>query len=604
MVPEETIEKIRKSLDIVDVIGEYVQLKKQGRNYFGLCPFHNEHTPSFSVAPEKQIFHCFGCGAGGNIYTFVMEIEGFSFLEAVRHLSEKAKIDIPELQKKSLSPVQTNRREALFKSHELLTKFYHYCLQETQYGKEAQGYLADRGFTKQIIKTFQLGYALDSWEAATRFLQKRNMPLEDLEKSGLIAKRDFDGKYFDRFRHRIMFPIWDRHGKTVAFGARVLGNEKPKYLNSPESNIFHKGNTLYAYHLARQSIKQLNQAVLFEGYVDVIKAHQAGVTNAVASLGTSLTQDQAGLLSRLAETIIICYDSDQAGIDASFRAAEILEGHGSTIKIASMPNGLDPDDYITKYGGDKFLSDVIGASQTIMAFKMQYLRGKRNLQDEGDRMRYIEEVLEEIAQLPKAVERDHYLRQLSDEFSLSLDALKQQQYQAYKRKKNQSKSQSPKSSEQTMVKSRDLTKANKLRPAYQVAEMHLIAHMMRSEQITTQVREQIGGSFNDEKHQALAAYLYAYYEEGHVPDISLFIQRLNDVTLQRTATEIAMMQIHEQLTDQELADYIREVNSYSKWLEIEKKEEEKKLALKVNNVDLAVKLTMEIINMRKSLKNC
>lgn len=601
IVPEETIEQIRNSLDIVDVVGEYVQLKKQGRNYFGLCPFHNEQTPSFSVAPEKQIFHCFGCGVGGNIYTFIMEIEGFNFLEAVRHLSDKAKINIPELQENTNSTGQQDRRTILYSAHELLVKFYHYCLLQTKYGERAYSYLENRGFLKQTVDTFQLGYAIDSWETTTRFLQKRNMPLDELEKAGILSKREFDGKYFDRFRNRIIFPIWDRHGKTIAFGGRVLGNEKPKYLNSPESNIFHKGNTLYAYHLARKSIKQLNQAILFEGYVDVIKAHQAGVTQAVASLGTSLTQEQAGLLTRLAETIIICYDSDHAGTEASFRAAEILQGHGSTIKIATMPTGFDPDDYITKYGGEKFITDVIGASQTVMAFKMQYFRQRRNLQDEGDRLRYIEEVLEEIARLPKAVERDHYLRQVSEEFSLSLDALKQQQYQVYRQQKNNS-SKVQTSQEQVQARPKKLTQTNKLRTAYQVAEMHLIAHMMRSEQITTQVRDQIGGGFYDEKHQALVAYLYAFYEEGHVPDISQFIQKLEDVSLQHTATEIAMMQINEQLTDQELADYIRQVNNYSKWLEVEKKEQQKQQALKEKNEDLAVQLTMEIINMRKSLK--
>lgn len=604
IVPEETIEKIRNSLDIVEVVGEYVQLKKQGRNYFGLCPFHNEHTPSFSVAPEKQIFHCFGCGIGGNIFTFVMEIEGLSFIESVQHLGEKAKIDLPELTQNKGDKGRNDEREILFNAHNLLTKFYHYCLTETKYGERARSYLQDRGFTKATIDTFQLGYAVDSWETTTKFLQKRQFQLNQLVTSGLLSKRDFDGKFFDRFRNRVMFPIWDRHGKPIAFGGRVLVNEKPKYLNSPESNIFHKGSILYAYHLARQSIKQHNQAVLFEGYVDVIKAHQAGITNAVASLGTSLTEEQAGLLTRLAETIIICYDSDSAGIEATFRAAKLLEGFESTIKIASMPSGLDPDDYISQFGGEKFKTDVIGASQTVMAFKMQYFRTGKNLQDEGDQMRYIEEVLEEIARLTKAVERDHYLRQLSEEFSLSLDALKQQQFQAYKRQqKNQNNHRGKQpNTKPTISRQRQIVHSQRLKPAFQVAEMQLLAHMMRNDEIAKRVQESIGGAFNIESHQALAAYIFAFYEEGKEPDISGLIQRLDDESLQHIATEIAMMQINEQLTEQELSDYIQQVENYKELLVIQKKEEEKKEAIKVNNIDLAAKLTMEIINMKKALK--
>ncbi|TCP32356.1 DNA primase [Scopulibacillus darangshiensis] len=594
-LPEETIEKIRTSLDIVEIIGEYVQLKKQGRNYFAVCPFHNEHTPSFSVSPEKQIFNCFGCGVGGNIYTFIMEIEGLSFVEAVYFLGEKANVDLPNRESAGRENEPKNReKETLYHALELLAKFYHFLINDARYGQAGKAYLIQRGFDETSIDKFQLGYAVNSWETATRFLKKRGVPLELMEDVGLLSTRQFDNKYFDRYRNRIIFPIWNHRGKTVAFAGRVLTDEKPKYLNTPESVIFHKGKLLYGYHLARASIKQKNQVVLFEGYVDVIKAHQAGVTNAVASMGTSLTEEQAGLLTRNAESIIICYDSDEAGINATFRAAEMLKDSGRIIRVAKIPKGLDPDDYISKFGGERFRNDVIGASQTLMAFKMDFLKNGRKMQDEGDRMRYIEEVLKEIADLRQAVERDHYLRQLSEEFSISLDALKQQQFQIYRQR-------------QKKGKARDLSKPVKyknqitLYPAYQMAERQLLAHMMRDVDIAERVQDAIGGFFNIDIHQALAAHLYAFYSEGKRADISAFIQRLSDPELQKTASDIAMMQVNERASEKEIDDYIQQVIKQSHTALIEEKEDERKKAEQNHDDDLAARLLAEIISMKKEM---
>jgi DNA primase len=593
-VDEGTIDKIRASVDIVDVIGEYVQLKKQGRNYFALCPFHSEKTPSFSVSPDKQIFHCFGCGVGGNVFTFIMEIEGISFPEAVRLLGEKAGIDVP-LEGNQNS--QTNDRLAiLYHGMELLTKFYHKLLLDERYGKKALDYLRKRGFTGETIRRFQIGYAVPSWEAATRFLERRNLPLPLFEQVGLLSKRQFDGKIFDRFRDRIMFPIRDAKGRTVAFAGRVLGDQKPKYLNTPESNIFHKGRILFGYDSARPAIKRKNEVVLFEGYADVIRAYQAGIDNGVASMGTSLTEDQARLLTRNAEKIIICYDSDEAGTNAAFRAAEMLMGFGRTIKIARMPAGLDPDDYITRYGGERFRNDVIGASQTVMAFKMQYLKKGKNMNDEGDRLRYIEEVLREISTLNQAVERDHYLRQLADEFSLSLDALKQQQYQIYRRRKRKE--------EDSRHESRPIPYRNGQRhllPAHLAAERQLLAHMMRDADIAAEVMNAIGASFHDDLHQALAAHLYAYYEEGRSPDVAAFIEKLEDPQLKQAATAIAMMEISEQASRQEIEDYIARILQYGTEADIQRKERERKEAEKRRDYETAAKILAEIIALKKKI---
>lgn len=590
---QKTIEEIRKSLDIVDIIGEYVQLKKQGRSYIGLCPFHNERTPSFSVSPDKQLYHCFGCGAGGNIFTFIMEIEGMSFPEAAQFLADKAGIHLDDAPGRSADKKgQEQGRKQLVDGMELLMKFYHYLLRSAKFGSPGMNYLKERSFSPEMIERFKLGYAVNSWDAATSLILRRNVEPKQMEKAGLIARRSFDNQYFDRFRNRIIFPIFNMRGQTVAFAGRTLGSEKPKYLNTPESAIFHKGSVLYGYHLARQSIRKMNQVILLEGYVDVIRAHQAGVTNSVASMGTALTENQASVLTRMADTIIICYDSDQAGIEASFRAAGMLQGNGKIVKIAKMPEGLDPDDYICKFGGERFKGDVIGASQTLMTFKMDYFRRKRNLSDEGDRLLYIEDVLREVAALSRAVERDHYLRLLSEEFSISLDALKRQERQMYKAAQRREAGRVAVPLERT----------DRIAPAFEMAERRLLAHMMRSREIADRVRQSVGGSFSIEVHQALAAYLYAYYEEGNPPDEGLFIQRIEDPRIQQKAAELSMIPIGPQAEDKEIADCIHQVIRHAKSLMISDIEEERKQAEQSGDYKTAARLLSEIIDKKKQLK--
>ena len=600
-IPEETIEKIRQSVDIVDVVGEYVQLKKQGRNYFGLCPFHGENTPSFSVAPDKQIYHCFGCGAGGNVFSFLMEIEGYPFIEAVQRIGEKENIELPDIQGASfnkLNSKQSKETSIMLEAHDLLRKFYHHLLVNTKEGQKALDYLLQRGFTREVIDKFEIGYSLDSWDFITKFFSKRGFLLQTVEKSGLISKRDSTGTYFDRFRNRIMFPIWDHQGNTIAFSGRILGNGEPKYLNSPETLIFTKSKILYNFHHARLHIRKNQQAILFEGYVDVIAADRSGVKHSIATMGTSLTEEQIRMIRRNVESVIICYDSDKAGTDATFRAAKLLSDAGCSVKIAVMPMGLDPDDYIRKYGADKFKSDVIGASVTLMAFKMMYLRKEKNLQDEGERIRYIEDVLKEISDLDKAVERDHYLRQLATEFSISLEALKQQQFQIYKSQRN--KKDNGTWNRNNKAKITNVQK--KLLPAYHTAERMLIAHMLKNKEIALKIQDMIQGNFNIEEHRAIAAYLYAYYEEGNDPNVSSFIHRINDGKLHQVVSDIAMMSINENFSDKELTDYIKQVLNYQKLLKIKEKETEKIDAERQKDFVNAAKIAMEIIQMKRALK--
>ncbi|MGG0788218.1 MULTISPECIES: DNA primase [Bacillaceae] len=597
-IEDEKINQIREAVDIVDLIGEYVQLKKQGRNYFGLCPFHGENSPSFSVSTEKQIFHCFGCGAGGNIFTFLMDIEGYSFVESAKVLAEKGNVPLDvEINKDSKRSNMPAGSQQMVEAHDLLRKFYHHLLVNTKEGQDALEYLLKRGFTEETIEKFQIGYSLDSWDFVSKFLLKRGFPAEYMEQAGLIIYREKDESYFDRFRNRVMFPIMDHQGNTIAFSGRAMGDDEPKYLNSPETPIFNKSKTLYNFHHARPHIRKKEQAVIFEGFADCISAVGAGVENAVATMGTALTDQHIQLLKRNTDQILICYDSDSAGLNAANRAVNMLQDHEFSVKVALMPDNLDPDDYIKEFGEKSFVSEVIGASLTYMAFKMHYLRRGKNVNNEGDRIQYIEEVLKEISRLPNAVERDHYLRQLSSEFSLSLDALEQQQRQVFFTERKKGTLPQP-----AAPKKMALQYEHKLKPAHHNAEMKLIAHMLKSRDMTFKIQQLLGQTvFHVDEHQAIITYLYAFYEDGHEPDTSFFLTYLPDPNLRRIVSEIEMMSVNEEVTDKELTDCINQVLKYEKLLKIKEKQVEEKDAVRRSDYVTAAQIAMEIIKLRKML---
>ncbi|MDM5293880.1 DNA primase [Peribacillus simplex] len=597
-IEDEKINQIREAVDIVDLIGEYVQLKKQGRNYFGLCPFHGENSPSFSVSAEKQIFHCFGCGAGGNIFTFLMDIEGYNFVESAKVLAEKGNVPLDvEINKDSKRSNMPAGSQQMVEAHDLLRKFYHHLLVNTKEGQDALEYLLKRGFTEETIEKFQIGYSLDSWDFVSKFLLKRGFPAEYMEQAGLIIYREKDESYFDRFRNRVMFPIMDHQGNTIAFSGRAMGDDEPKYLNSPETPIFNKSKTLYNFHHARPHIRKKEQVVIFEGFADCISAVRAGVENSVATMGTALTEQHIQLLKRNTDQILICYDSDSAGLNAANRAVNMLQDHDFSVKVAHMPDNLDPDDYIKEFGEKSFVSEVIGDSLTYMAFKMHYLRRGKNVNNEGDRIQYIEEVLKEISRLPNAVERDHYLRQLSSEFSLSLDALEQQQRQVFFTERKKGALPQP-----AAQKKMALQYEHKLKPAHHNAETKLIAHMLKSRDMTFKIQQLLGQTvFHVDEHQAIITYLYAFYEDGHEPDTSFFLTYLPDPNLRRIVSEIEMMSVNEEVTDKELTDCIKQVLKYEKLLKIKEKQVEEKDAVRRSDYVAAAQIAMEIIKLRKML---
>ncbi|WP_117169198.1 DNA primase [Paraliobacillus sediminis] len=598
-IPEETIDEIKKANDIVDVIGEYVSLKKQGKNFFGLCPFHGESTPSFSVTQDKQIFHCFGCGKGGNVLTFVMEIEGFSFYQALQQLAGKSGHALPENSEQQSDQGNNQEDQASLKAYEWLAKLYHHLLRHTKEGKQGYRYLQERGFTDEVIDTFQLGYSPQSREVIVQFLEKKGFHPQQMVKAGVLTAND-ENQVSDRFRGRVTFPIRNHLGKSIGFGGRTITEQEPKYLNSPESSLFQKGKLLYNFDLARSAIRKQGQAVLFEGYMDVIAAHQAGILNGVATLGTSITEQQARLLKRYVELVTICYDGDRAGIEASYKAAKLLRHIGCNVKIASIPNGLDPDSFIKMYGAERFQQEVLDGSNTYMTFLMEYMKKDFNLNLEGDRIQYIEKVIDEIATINRPMEQEHYAKEIAKQFSLSLDTILDEIQQRRKKlgiKDNRKATSHTKSTEIYKRK-------NKLLPAFHNAEKQLIAYMLYDSSIAEKVKEELGASFTVDSHKIIVTHLYAYYEEGYAPDISHFIEKIIDQSTKNHIVEIAMEPTNSDISDKEINDYIRIIRAEQEDKVTIRglKEEQKKAEIQQDFVK-AAHIGMEIMEIQKKLKN-
>lgn len=602
-IPDEEIRLVREQFDILDVVSKYVHLKKRGRYYFGLCPFHSEKTPSFSVDGEKQIFHCFGCGVGGDVFSFLMAIENVTFGEAVRELADRAGIVLSDAHDTGASTEAVKRKNRMYEALELAAKFYRHVLEKTAYGQRARDYLDERQLTPDAQKAFCLGFAPDSWDTLLTFLKRRQYDEKLLEEIGLVTARTSGTGYYDRFRKRIMFPIEDTQGRVIGFGGRIVGDGTPKYLNSPETPLFNKSRFLYNFHRARQTMRVTRQAVLFEGYVDVITAWQAGVKNGVASLGTALTEEQARLLSRNVDTVIICYDSDAAGETATLRSLDLLKAQGCIVKVAQMPVGMDPDDYIRKYGGDVFIRDILSSAVSLTAFKLQMVQKGVDLNDEDEKLKMVKQSLEIITDLPEALERDHYMRQLSEQFNLSYDAVKTEQRKLYYDRKKREKRTDKAGSEWNNSKiSKHMLAEQPLQPAHYRAERKLIAFMMRDRRIAERIQQEIGSAFNVDEFAALAAYIYAYYAEGHTADAGRFVHYLPDESLKKVASALAMEDVEQEVTPNVIDDYIRQVKVFPLEQALEEKRRQVRLAEQTGNWTEAVKIAQDLIHLQKQVK--
>ncbi|MDY6905389.1 MAG: DNA primase [Thermodesulfobacteriota bacterium] len=410
-IPDDKIADIRNTADIVDIVSEAVLLKKSGRNYLGLCPFHSEKTPSFTVSPDKQIFHCFGCGEGGDVFNFLMKHQGLTFLETIKMLARRYGIELPSPRMSPAQKKAASEKEALYEVNQQAAAFFRSRLLAAG-GRRALEYLTKRGFSKDIIDEFQIGYAADQWEDLTGFFRQKQVPLAVVEKAGLIiaGKR---GGYYDRFRGRVIFPITDLAGRIIGFGGRVLDDALPKYLNSPETPVYNKSRSLYGLGRTKQACRRRGTVYIAEGYTDFLALYKSGVKNVVATLGTSLTEAHVRLLKGYANKVILVFDSDEAGIKAARRSIDVFNREkGLDPFILVLPGGHDPDSYMQTHGAEAF-EELAGSAYSAMSFLMESAVQTHGLSVEG-RVRVVAEMAAPLARLDDAIARNLYAKELAE----------------------------------------------------------------------------------------------------------------------------------------------------------------------------------------------
>ncbi|TLS50354.1 DNA primase [Paenibacillus antri] len=601
-IPEDVIQSVLEKTDIVELIGRTVSLARSGRGYLGLCPFHSEKTPSFNVLPEKRIFHCFGCGAGGNAIRFLMKSEGLSFPEAIRALAETTGVAYDFAP--APSEMTEEQREALrfIAANEEAAKFFHFVLGGTEQGQAGYEYLKRRGFSQKLIDEFEIGFAPPLRDSLLQFLQTKGFPPPVAERAGLIAARNDSTDYFDRFRDRVMFPIWDAAGKIVAFNGRAVGDAQPKYLHSPETTLFQKSKVLYPLHLAKASIRKQRQAVLFEGMVDVIKAREAGVENGVATLGTALTETHLAMLRRYCDSILVCYDGDRAGQAAAHKTVLLCEKAGMKCEVALLPEGKDPDEYIAAFGPDAFLANVIRNPVSSTKYKILYLKKEHTLQDDGGKLSFVRSALRIVAALESPTEREHYVKELAGETQYAFETLKQEMNEIRQKVRGQGdKNEIPWNTDMN-EKGSSAPAVPALRPAYYSAERQLLAAMMYSEDAAKLVQEKLGGEFHVEAHAAIAAYLYAYYAAGREPNPSGFVGTLHDDALEALASSILLSVPQDAINEKVLEDCLTEVRKHDLELKLKQKQQQLARAERAEEFAAAAQIGIEIITLERELK--
>ena len=413
---EEIIEQVRQNNDIVEIISQYVHLTRKGRNYFGLCPFHNEKSPSFSVSPERQIFHCFGCGVGGNIYTFLMKIEGIGFKDAIEQLAEKANIQLPRIE----NPEEDRKEELkakIYKINQFTAEFYHQNLYKPT-AKNAQEYVKKRKLTQNTLETFKIGFS-GKYDELYKSLKSQGFGEKEILESGLVIKND-RGQFIDMYRNRFMIPICDVRGRVIAFGGRVLDDSKPKYINSPENVVYSKGRHLFGLNVAKKDCSK--KLLIVEGYMDAISLYQRGITNVVAALGTALTEQQGWLLRKSTEQVILGFDADGAGQTAVARSMEILQKMGCDMRVLQIEGAKDPDEFVLKFGEGRFKLAMDNAI-SLVEFKVKNLSKNINLENASDKIKFLNEIAKILAKVDNTMEREIYIDKIASNYQISKEAI-------------------------------------------------------------------------------------------------------------------------------------------------------------------------------------
>lgn len=529
---DELIEEVRSRNDIVDVISGYVRLTKKGSTYFGLCPFHNEKTGSFSVSPNKQMYYCFGCGAGGNVFTFLMQYENFSFPEAMEALAERAGIELPKQEMSAQAKTEADKRQILLEINKAAGKYY-YMLLRSEHGKQAYEYFKKRELSDATMQKFGLGYSDKYSDDLYRYLRKLGYDDAILKESGLVSIDEVRGGH-DKFWNRAMFPIMDVHNKVIGFGGRVMGDGEPKYLNSPETKVFDKSRNLYALNFARQTKKP--QMLLCEGYMDVIALHQAGFDNAVASLGTAFTSGHASLLKRYTKEVYLTFDSDGAGIKAALRAIPILKEVGLTAKVINMKPYKDPDEFIKALGAEEYQKRIDAAENSFM-FEIRILEQKYDMKDPEGKTAFQTEVAKKLLDFTTELERNNYMEAVADKYHMSFEALRNLV--------NQLGTQGGLVKERTPLKSGLNEKKHKKEDGMKQSQKLLLTWLIEYDNLYDKIKDIITPEdFTEDIFRKVAELLYEQKKSGTVNPaqiISLFAEEEE----QREVAELFHARIHE-----------------------------------------------------------
>ena len=586
-ISEEILEKIKSQNDIVDVISERVRLRKAGRNFTGLCPFHNEKTPSFSVSQEKQIYKCFGCGEAGNVISFVMKDKNLPFVEAVKYLANRANIPL-EMHNGEKSK-SAKKKDLLYRVNVEAAKFFFSNLMNNQNAKE---YFLNRGIKEETIKKFGLGFANDSWNSLMFYLRKKGINDVLLEEAGLISVNKEKGRKYDRFRNRVMFPVFDYQGKVIGFGGRVLDDSKPKYLNSPETLVFQKGTNLYGLNFALKHNMSERYFVIVEGYMDLISLHQYGITNVVASLGTALTINQARLLKRYADKVIISYDADMAGQMATLRGLEILRTAGFDVRVLNIPQGKDPDEYVRSNGKEAFLK-LINSAEPLIDYRMRKAEEGIDFKNSQSLILYAKRIMEVISDLDP-MEKDVYIKKASENTGIKEQTL----YDILKSKMKDNRENDFRNN-----KEEDRSKLY-VEPGFLKAERTLLKMMLENEEYLQYIEERI--SENDfillEHKEIFTVIMLAKGE--NINNIDSFIES----KLNNTKSIGELVKIREEnifFADDvkvQINDFINEIHSYKLKQRIDQLRKEQKELENQGKIEESIKLAIELASVTKKLK--
>ena len=566
---QEKLNEIRNSVNIVDVISSYINLTPKGKNYFGICPFHDDNNPSMSVSTDKQIYKCFSCGATGTVFKFIMDYENISFQEAVQKVAELGGIQVN---------IKTNKKTKNYGNqydiYNLSLKYYMNNI-NTPKGKEAKEYLKRRNINDDIIKEFQIGLALNERKTLYNILSKKYKN-EELEKTGLIGKNDYG--YYDLFLERIMFPLYNLNGNVIAYSGRIYNKEDTsKYFNTRETEIFKKGELLYNYHRAKDIARRKNQIIIMEGFMDVIRAHSVGIKNVVATMGTAVTNIQANLIKRMAKEVILCFDGDKAGEKATKSCIDELNKIGVTPKVIRLEENLDPDEYIQKYGKEAFERKIENPTN-VMDFELDYLKQDKDLKSPEDTAKYINQVIKELNKIDDEILKEVTIKKITNETNIDEYILRKHLDKKPKK----------------IIKEEPKQKTTK----YEQAEKKLVYYMLNSEEVIKMYDKKVS-YMPDKEYRQLAREISAFYKNNGIMNEADFIDYIEaDEELTETIKKVNQNMKNEKYTEEEINDYIKVIKEYNIKNAIKRMQEKMK---KISDPIKKAEIAQEIINLKKEL---